>query len=435
LSTYRKDRGCWYSDFRVNGKRGKSEPLKDAEGNLLTANTARGRKLADEAEAILKRAAKDEASRAPQQQGQAYALAQAFAALTPGWKRQGAASYANRQRYIAELSEFFGASTPLVDIDPDKILKYVNQCHNTPREHWTGGPKRDPRDPANERFWKTSATKRRSPATVNLYLATLRAALQHGTEQPDPVTKKPILERAPKVPWYEPPKRKARPVPINVAEEAFDLLPQHAQEALTLTLLFGFRRSECFELEIKNVDFDQGAIRLDAETVKDDEDAFLPGSPEAMAYLARLVEQARARGTMALVAYRPHRKDPVEQAKVAWRKIKRPRTCWARAMRIIEERHGRKYRWHDLRANFITHVMRTTGADAAQALARHSEFETTLAYIEVGDERRRTAARHITDRDAVKRMLAGAPGDTPSPSQATPNPVDGKRRLKLVASR
>jgi hypothetical protein len=55
-------------------------------------------------------------------------------------------------------------------------------------------------------------------------------------------------------------------------------------------------------------------------------------------------------------------------------------------MKAIEKKYGRRFRWHDLRAAFITHVAKTSGGIAAQALARHSDFGTTQAYIEiVGD--------------------------------------------------
>jgi hypothetical protein len=41
-------------------------------------------------------------------------------------------------------------------------------------------------------------------------------------------------------------------------------------------------------------------------------------------------------------------------------------------MTLVEAKFGRRFRWHDTRAAFITHVALTSGAIAAQKLARHS---------------------------------------------------------------
>ena len=62
----------------------------------------------------------------------------------------------------------------------------------------------------------------------------------------------------------------------------------------------------------------------------------------------------------------------------------------------IKEKFGRRWRWHDIRGPFITHVARTSGQLAAQALARHSDYSTTRTYVEVAmsSRERRTALRN-----------------------------------------
>jgi hypothetical protein len=67
-------------------------------------------------------------------------------------------------------------------------------------------------------------------------------------------------------------------------------------------------------------------------------------------------------------------------------------------MDLIEKEFGRRWPWHDLRAAFITHVAITSGALAAQTLARHSDFDTTRAYIEVANEVMRQAADRAVER-------------------------------------
>lgn len=243
---------------------------------------------------------------------------------------------------------------------------------------WQGGPNRDPADEENAAFWKT-LDKTRSPATINLILAKLRMALDRAAKVRDPITGKPAIDAAPKVPELAVPRRKARPVPDAVLSEVMAAVPQHLREALTLILYFGFRRQEVFELEIHHVDFEAGGIRLYAEDVKDAEDTFLPGAPDAMTFLRQLVEQAKDRGQRRLIMWRRPRKKPEDQARMPWLTIKRPKSAWNTAMDAIEAKTGRRYRLHDVRAAFITHVAITSGQLAAQALARHSDYDTTIA--------------------------------------------------------
>ena len=70
-------------------------------------------------------------------------------------------------------------------------------------------------------------------------------------------------------------------------------------------------------------------------------------------------------------------------------------------MDIVQGETGCRWRWHDLRAAFITHGALTSGAVTAQVLARHSNFETTQAYIDVADEARRIAAERTAERPAL----------------------------------
>jgi site-specific recombinase XerC len=66
----------------------------------------------------------------------------------------------------------------------------------------------------------------------------------------------------------------------------------------------------------------------------------------------------------------------------------------------------KRWRWHDVRAAYITHVAMTSGPLAAQKLARHSDFSTTQAYIEVADEVMRGAADRASQRPALA-LIAG----------------------------
>lgn len=403
MSVYENSRGRWMYDFWLNQKRHAGYCFEPDGARCLN------RRSATRAESrVRERVAIAPALALPGQ----YTLAQAFADLTPKWERQD--DWTNKKRYMHELLGFFGADAAVIAIDANRIGDYTTFARAQPRKVWAGGPRRDPALPTNARFWKIRHGTR-GPATVNLYLKLLRQALDHAAQVRDPLTGAPVIAHAPKVIDLDVPKRKARPVPDAVLSEVLDKLPQHTRDAVVLTLFFGFRRGEVFSLEIKHVDVEARGVRLEAEDVKDDEDAFLPGSPEAMAYLQRLVDEARARGVTRLITWQRKRKDPELQKKEPWRPLSSSKRAWSTAMKAIAGTHGKRWRWHDIRAAFITHVAVTSGAIAAQHLARHSRYETTQGYVEPADEVRRAAADRAADRPAL--ALVGKKSQTARPKQ------------------
>jgi integrase len=241
--------------------------------------------------------------------------------------------------------------------------------------------------------------KTRSAASVNRRLVTLRLILARAAKWRDPLTNQLILNEVPQFEDFPEPKRKARPTPEPVIERLIRLLPPHALDALMITLFFGFRSSEAFSLQESQVDWHAEGIRLFHDDVKDNEDSFLPGSQLAMGYLRCLAMEAQERGLRHLISFRREATRNADRQE-PWRPIKKSRTAWKTAMKTIESEFGARWRWHDLRAAFITHVAITSGPVAAQALARHADFDTTRAYIEVADQVTRDAADKAVDRPA-----------------------------------
>lgn len=389
-------RNRWMYNFKLGGKR-YAGYCRGVEGKPVTSRSA-----ARQAESVQRHRVVLEPKVAATE---GVTLAMVMADLMPVWQQQ--AHWTNKRRYMKKILEFFGPATPVADIDAGRVADYVRHLQTSPTRSWQGGPDRDPNDPEFAKFWVTGQ-KPRSPATSNLYLTMLRQTLARAAQIRDPVTGKPAIDHAHKVPELSVPKRKARPIPDSVLSDIIKAVPQHVAEASVLTLYFGFRRGEVFNLRIHHVDFEAGGIRLFAEGVKDKEDTFLPGAPEAMEYLRRLVEQAKGRGVTHLITWRRRRNAPTKQKLEPWRPLKRPKSAWKTVMRQIEVSFGRRFRWHDLRSAFITQVAMTSGPLAAQALARHSDYETTKAYVEVADEFRRTAAERAADRPALSAITGAA---------------------------
>lgn len=382
----------WRFNFWRNKIRYQGDCL-DATGAMVTNQRA-----ADQAEAVEKR----KAELAPKVAAAgALTLAQCAAALVPTWERQ--ASWSQKRARLREILAHFGPGRAVSSISQADVDDYVSFCLAQPIRTWRGGPNLSADDPANAHLWKDTG-KTRGPAVANLYLDILRPLLVRATKVVDPITGRKALEIAPNVTQLKTPKRKARPVPDVVIDDVLDQAPAHLYDAALLMLCFGFRRAEVFGLMRAAIDWRARGLRLYHDAVKDAEDTFLPASDFAMSLLERLDAQAEERGVAHLVTWRPYRRDPAAQALEAWRPLKSPKRSWARIMKAVKKKHGQTWRLRDMRSSFITQVAIEVGPKAAQAMARHSDFDTTESYIEVADKIRRAAAEAATDRPSIRRV-------------------------------
>lgn len=389
-----KARGRWRYDFELAGTRYARECV-DSAGQPVTSKRA-----AQDCENEARRVART-ASRLPRSADLTFA--QVVNDLSDIWKNEP--GWPDRQRKARELVQFFGAATAMRDIDGAQVQDYLAFAIRQPLKVWTGGPKREPE---REDLWKPHPSGRtRSPATVNRSLPLLRAIFKRAYNTRDPITRERAIDEILAIEDLAELKRKARPVPDAVLTEVMDSQSPHVVEAIKLTLFFGLRKGEAFPLTIAHVDFQAGGLRLDAGDVKNKTDAFMPGSSHAMQFLAQLVDQARERNTPYLITWRGRFFKPEKLAAQKWRPIKSPKSAWRTAMNAIEKRYGKRWRWHDIRAAYITQVALTSGPIAAQSLARHQDFKTTQGYIEVADEVRRAAAELASERPAFGVVAGG----------------------------
>jgi integrase len=391
-----KKRKKWSYEFVLDGKRfGPRFAVHPVTKALATT-----KREADAAEEAVRVAARMAPKIAPANE---ISLSEVIAALMPKWLKQKRAE--NIEVYVREIRRYFGDESAVADCFTQiRVDDFVTHMETKTIVSWHGGPVRDSKNPMNARFWIDTG-KCLSPRTINLYLEILGKIIERAAKLRDPITNALVLGERPDVPHLRTEKRKPRPVPEHIILEIQADLPQHALEALNATLLFGFRRGEIFRLTIADVDFERGGIRLRAENVKDKEDEFLNGNTEAMAYMRRLVDQAKARGAKHLITFRRGKN-------ARWLPIKKPKSSWDRVMALVEDRHGQKWRWHDLRAAFITHIALTAGAVAAQKVARHADYATTALYVDVADNFKLAAAEKATDRPALRGL-----NSPPSPSK------------------
>lgn len=392
---FNKRRLRWCFDFERGGKR-YSGYCVGPDGQPVTSKRA-----AAEAEAAEKRKA-DLKPKVPQARD--VTVAQIVADLSAAWKHEQ--NWENRKLYLREFMAYFGEGRVIASIAESECDDYKSWLLRQPVLVWKGGAKRKRTDPDAEKYWKPSG-RTRAPSTVNRYLPVARAIFERAYKLRDPLSGERVIAEVPVIEDLDEPKRKARPIPDAILTFILENVPQHTREALTASLHFGFRLGEVHGLQVANVDFDNGGVWLEHDAVKDDEDAFQPGSIEAMAFMKHLVDQAKARNTTFLITWKRAYLDEKVAATKPWMPLADPHRAWNTVMDKVEKAFGRRYRWHDVRAAYISRIANHVGRLPAQKLARHSDYRTTEAYVLLEDELMRSAANMASARPALLKMVKG----------------------------
>jgi integrase len=197
---------------------------------------------------------------------------------------------------------------------------------------------------------------------------------------------KPLLAHMPQIERLPEPKRIPNPVPLSVLAqiESDPAAPDHLWEAAALARLFGLRLAEICAARVDWIDWEQQALRLPAEFTKANRDEFQVANSEAMQLVAWLALFARERNSANefLIVYTPNGGRKA-------RPIKSLQGAWANALRRLGL-EGR-YRFHDIRATYVTQVAMVASSAVTQGLARHKSAATTSLYTRVADGAKRAA--------------------------------------------
>lgn len=290
----------------------------------------------------------------------------------------------NQKVYVAELLGWFGADQILGEIE-GRVSAYIAWARQQPIRIWRGGSAKKAESQKREPWAK--AARRRSDATINRYLDALRRAIRLYGSLPDPLTGNPRLMRLPKILKLKEAKRIPRPVPDGALEQILSEAAPWIADAARLARHMGFRRTEMLAIELDQVDLEQRCVWLRGEKTKGRRDEMVPANDTAMEILTRRSAEARELGVDVLFWYvPPSKKGEPEKEPRPIRSIKR---AWAAAQRRAGlDRH---YRFHDLKASFVTSIARHAEPQDVQKLARHRDFDTTRAYLEIAADRGRKA--------------------------------------------
>ena len=420
---FHKARKQWYYDFFIEGRR-----YSNSCDDPVTGKHARNKTEAKVIETRVRSNIFAGLTLRPTHAN--YTAAQAFAFYMAQYPENSHSD--NLKNYVSELITWFGGSSPLITITTQRVLEYIAWARKQKIYLWTGGRIRPggpfPDGRNADDYWKDSG-RLRSDSTINRYLSSLGKTLRLANNNYDPVTGLPLLPIMPKVPKLKEPELLPRPIAPEDLERILAIAPQHLADAIRLTVLMGFRRTEVFSLTLRHFDRHNRGIWLSHAETKGKRDEFIPANNMAYDILCRLADRAVELGQKHLILYRTGGK----KVKEKWRPIKNPQTAWENTLsRLGLTGH---HVFHNTKATFVTAVAQTMPAAVVQDLARHKDFETTMRYIRVADSVRRKAVESVTGQLFFKvpePLLLKSP--SPKPQSEVNEEVDfgDKSLISLV---
>ena len=383
MTVYRdKVKGVWIYDFWLHGRRYKS--LCRGEDGKPVSSRRRALAVQERVRVGL---------RSQTMQGapfvaNIYTLAEAVVARAEEAKRLK--NFRDIRGMLSEILDFFGPETPLANV-ATRWREFRTHCSEKSIRKWCGGPKQNRQKPGSRGSLWSEQNRGRSPARVNRYLDQLSAILRLAstTETPDGVA---LLAKMPRIEKLKEFAREPNPVPLTVLAriEADIELPDHLRQAASLARLFGLRMTEVFQSRVEWIDFEQQSLRIPAKFTKAGRDEVLPANAEGMALLRTLAGEAERRDHAKdfLIVYTPLGRD--RHGKLFQpRPIQNARRAWSTAIR--KHGGGYRYRFHDLRASYVTQIAHVATAATTQSLARHRSPLTTARYTKIADQARRAA--------------------------------------------
>lgn len=406
---FRRSRGQWTYDFVLRGKRHTGYCV-----DPITGAPARNKREAEAIEEALKVALRSQPDISPISVPD-YTIAECFA----DWLDtiQGTSNYHNAADHIAEFLSCpeFAPDKPVTAISDTDIERYVQRARQRKLRVWIGGPDRERafvrHKQSNRPIWKDS-DRLRSASTINHYLATLSAALKRAHETRNPATGAPLLPTMPRIKKLKATQRLPRQLPDSVigalirnegvkrvrTRKGTKLVARkpparHVVDAVMLCRLMGFRKNEVVNLDLRQMDDEHQGYRLPGDATKGKRDEFVQANPLAWEILTRLRKQAIESGNTRLILVRGSRGQSKTEP---LRPIKSFRSAFDRLMDDMELKGV--YRFHNTKATYVTSISKVADSATTQKLARHIDYKTTQRYIELVDERTKSAVEAMDVR-------------------------------------
>lgn len=272
----------------------------------------------------------------------------------------GLKSFADRKRHLKAWQELFGDSllseitSARINSARSKMLE-ANTRHS---ERKTGDPEQDAKRPMSKR----------SPQTVNRYVAALSACLTHAVKPLEWLDRNPcrLVTKAKEKPG------RVRFLSQDEMKRLLDASRPHADlyMALLLSLTTGARQSEIMGLRWPQVDFQRQTILL--HETKNGEKRVLPLVGEAYTMLQ---ERAKVRSLMDDRVFPP--------VKVTG-KNRGLREAWDKALKTAEISD---LRWHDLRHTAASYlVMSGVSLVEVAKILGHRTLSMVARYAHLADE-------------------------------------------------
>lgn len=283
------------------------------------------------------------------------------------------------ERYLDSLWMEKGLSDNTLDSYRRDLSQYADWLLRDDSEHLLSADLLFANDVALQRYlgWRLQAG--RSPRSSARFLSCIRGFYRHQVREG-------LLETDPTLDIESP--KLGRPLPKSLTETEVEqlLAAPHVDQALELRdrtmleLLYacGLRVSELVSLQLNQISFNQGIVRVIG---KGNKERLVPMGEEALSWLQRFMQGARMEllGNVPSDVVFPSRRGQQMTRQAFWYRIK----LYAERVSIKSPLSP-----HTLRHAFATHLL-NHGADlrVVQLLLGHSDLSTTQIYTHVARER------------------------------------------------
>ena len=173
--------------------------------------------------------------------------------------------------------------------------------------------------------------------------------------------------------------RRARDYPL-LADLRTHAFADHLKPMVILSLNTGLRRGELFGLTWRSVHLKEKYITVRGTNTKNQRTRHIPLNAEALTCLTKWQEQAPASEGLVFPGKGGKKFDNVNSS---WR-------------RIVKDAQVQKFRWHDLRHTFASHlVMKGVDLNTVRELLGHSDLQMTLRYAHLSPDHKAAAVARL----------------------------------------
>ncbi len=218
----------------------------------------------------------------------------------------------------------------------------------------------------------------KTPATINRYLAVLRAVLNKAArEWIDEISNEYWLDKVPTIKILKEPKRRIRFLSHEEAQKLIQITPSHLSDLIAFSLATGLRQANVLFLEWSQIDEVKQHAWIHSDQAKAKKPIAVPLNRTAMT----IINRCKGRHAARVFTFKGRPINTIESR--TWKKY-------------LKKAGIQDFRWHDLRHTWASwHVQAGTPLQVLMELGGWSSMEMVLKYAHLSGQHLKNAATNV----------------------------------------